>query len=488
MKNILLVEPRSPDFNIFSLYKIPRLGLALLGTRAARAGYNVKIVYQESCPLQRRHILEADLVGFSITTSTAPEGYRLARMVRALDAWKDRPTIIVFGGVHATFEPEEALGEGDYVFRGEADPTFVEFLEALKRGERRPRLAGLSWKTEGGAHHEPLSGRPVDMDSLPSPDWSLFEGYRPRVGAVMTSRGCPHDCSFCSVTAMLGRGYRMRSLDLVMQDLGQIRNRSVFFYDDHFASNPERTKDLLRRIIAERGRTHRVKRFSAQVRAEVARDPELLKLMRRAGLRQLFIGFESVNPRSLELYNKHQNLKDIDEAVRAIHRQGIWIHGMFVFGSDADTPETFEETVRFCNRNKMETVQYLVLTPLPGTRHYRELKAQNRIISRQWGRFDAFNTVYLPARMTPYQLQHGMLAAMKRFYAPRRALPWLLRLQPWIAFLHLAGWVILRLWIWKNRGRLRLMREDARHVFQPERRGVRPAAGRSRLSAQAFRS
>jgi radical SAM superfamily enzyme YgiQ (UPF0313 family) len=471
MKNILLVEPKSPDFNIFSLYKIPRLGLALLGTQAARAGYDVKIVYQESTPLKRRQILEADLVGFSITTSTAPEGYRLARMVRALDAWKPKPTVIVFGGVHATFESEEALQESDYVLRGEADMTFVSFLDALRKGERRPRLAGLSWKTGGGAHHEPLSKRPVGMDVLPSPDWSLFEGYRPRVGAVMTSRGCPHDCSFCSVTAMLGRRYRMRSLDLVMQDLSQTRSKNVFFYDDHFAANPERTKQLLRRIIAERGKTHHVKRFSAQVRVEVGKDPEMLELMRRAGLRQLFIGFESVNPRSLELYNKHQDLKDVGEAIRAIHRHGIWIHGMFVLGSDADTLATFEETPRFCIRHRLETVQYLVLTPLPGTRHYRELEEQNRIISREWNRYDAFNAVYVPEKMTPYQLQKGMLAAMKRFYAPRSVLLWLLRAQPWITFLHLAGWAILRLWIWKNRRRLHSMREDARNIFLPERLG-----------------
>jgi len=488
MKNILLVEPRSPDFNIFSLYKIPRLGLALLGTQAAQAGYDVKIVYQESSALRRRQILEADLVGFSITTSTAPEGYRLAAMVRALDAWKEKPTIIVFGGVHATFEPEEALRCADYVFRGEADMTFVPFLDALKRGEPHPRLEGLSWKTEEGVHHEPPAASPVDMDVHPSPDWSLFEGYRPQVGAVMTSRGCPHDCSFCSVTAMLGRKYRTRSLDLVMQDLSQIRNRSVFFYDDHFASNPARTKELLRRIIAERGKTHNVKRFSAQVRVEVAKDPELLQLMRQAGLRQLFIGFESVNPQSLVLYNKHQSLKDIDEAIRVIHRHGIWIHGMFVLGSDADTLETFEETPRFCRRNKMETVQYLVLTPLPGTRHYRSLEAQKRIICRDWSRYDCFNAVYLPEKMTPYQLQKGMLEAMKRFYTLRSIPRWLIRAQPWVAFLHLAGWVILRLWMGKNRGCLRSMRKDARDLFLPKRKGKRFAAAEGALNPQASRS
>ncbi len=467
MKNILLVEPKSPDFNIYSMFKIPRLGLALLGTAARQAGYNVKIIYQESVPLRVEHIRWADLVGFSITTSTALEGYRLARSVRDLDLQKHRRPI-VFGGVHATFKPEEALKEGDYVLRGEADHTFVPFLDALREGGSLAEIPGLSRKDRNKIIHNPGIEKGVNMDSVLSPDWNLFERYKLKIGAVMTSRGCPYDCSFCSVAVMLGRAYRMRSVDKIMEDLGGIKCRGVFFYDDNFAANKKRTKELLGRIIAERGKTHRVKFFSAQVRADVARDPELLDLMKEAGFITLFMGFESVNQNTLDLYNKKQSLEDIKDSIIEIHKRGINIHGMFVLGSDADDEETLLETAQFALRNKIETVQFLILTPLPGTRQYREFEKEGRIFTYDWKRFDAFNVVFLPLLMTPYQLQMGMIKAMKHFYSRWGILRWLLRGKPYVSALNAYGRRTLNLWIRNNRKLLKSMQADNRELFVPE--------------------
>ncbi len=470
MKNILLVEPKSPDFNIYTMFKIPRLGLALLGTQALQAGYNVKIIYQETVPLTREHIMWADLVGFSIITPTAPEGYRLARMVRALaqHGQKRKPTTIVFGGVHATFMPEESLKEGDYVIRGEADQIFVPFLNALSQGRSILEIPGLSWKEKDTIVHNPMAKERVDMNSLPTPDWSLFEGYTASIGAVMTSRGCPYDCSFCSVTAMLGRQYRMRSVDKIMQDLSQIRCKKVFFYDDHFTANRKRAKELLRRIIDERGKSHHVEIFSAQVRADIARDPEILDLMKDAGFKHLFIGFESVNPRTLELYNKHQTMEDIENSIVEIHKRSIWIHGMFVFGSDADDEKTFVETVEFAIKNLIETVQFLILTPFPGTRQYADFEVQGRMLNYDWASFDGFNPVYLPKLMSPYKLQMCTIKAMSRFYSIRGILRWLLRGQLWIAVMHVYGLWTLKLWALNNRKRIKALRRDSREVFVPE--------------------
>lgn len=466
MKNILLVEPRSPDYNIYSMFKIPRMGLALLGTIADRAGYNIKIIYQEVTPLTSEHIMWADLVGFSLTTSTAPEGYRLARIVRSLD--REKSTIIVFGGVHPTFKPEEALYEGDYVFRGEADRTFVPFLDAIKDRASISDIPGVSWKGERGFIHNPMPAERVDMDSLPTPDWSLFEGYTPVTGMIMTSRGCPHDCSFCSVTSMLGRKYRTRSIDNVIKDLSEVECKTVFFFDDHFTANKKRAKELCRRIIDERGKTHNIKNFSAQVRSDIARDPELLDLMKEAGFHHLYIGFESINPTTLELYNKHQSLEDIEYSITEIRKRGIWIHGMFVLGSDADGPETFSETVRFAQKNRIETVQFLILTPLPGSRLYEEFETDGRMLSYDWVRFDAFNAVFLPKLLTPYELQVGAVKAMKKFYSLPSAFRWLFRRQPWIALLHAYAWWTIKFWSWNNRQRIKALRKDSREIFIPE--------------------
>jgi radical SAM superfamily enzyme YgiQ (UPF0313 family) len=473
IKNILLVEPRSADANIFSKFQAPRMGLAVLAAKARKAGYNVRAVFQEKVPLARRHLLWADLVGFSILTSTAPEGYRLARLVRALDFRRGTRTPIVFGGVHATFRPEEALDVGDYVLRGEADDTWVPFLHALESQDPGAfdGVAGLSYRRGADVAHNPLPS-PVDLDQVPTPDWSVFEGMHRGApgsyGVAMTSRGCPHDCRFCSVTPMFGRSYRARSIDRVLEDLGATTRRHVFFYDDHFAASPRRTKELLRRIIAERGRTHRVRSFSAQVRVDTARDAELLDLFAAAGFTTLYLGFESVNPETLKLYRKGQTVGDSESAIREIHRRGIAVHGMFVFGSDADSPAVFRATQDFARRMRLETVQFLILTPLPGSELYDDLEQANRIWNRDWTRYDAHSAVYVPERMTPHELQAGTVRAMLTFYSPWEALMWLVRGRPRVAALRLGGWLTLLGWAWRHRRELRTMRNDSRELLLPD--------------------
>ncbi|MBN2531761.1 MAG: B12-binding domain-containing radical SAM protein [Spirochaetales bacterium] len=468
IKNVLLVEPKSPDFNIFSLYKIPRMGLAILGTLSRQAGYNVRIIYQQVTPLTYKHILWADIIGISITTSTAPEGYRLAQIARAICRQKEKETRIIFGGVHATFIPEEAMKYGDYVLRGEADNTFVPFLDALGNKESLKEIPGLSWRIGDRIVHNPSRQQEVDMNSVPTPDWSLFVNYKLSTGVVMTSRGCPYNCSFCSVTAMLGHKYRMRSEDLIMQDLASINNKHVFFYDDNFAANKKRTKSLLKRIIQERNITHHVQTFSAQVRVDVARDAELLDLMKKAGFIIFFIGFESINPQTLKLYNKEQTLMDIKDAINEIHKRNIAIHGMFVFGSDADGKETFKETLSFVKQNKVDTVQFLIITPLPGTKHFEQLDNEQRILCYEWDRYDAFNTVFLPKRMSPYHLQIWTIKAMKGFYTITRILKNLIKGRLLFAFFYAYGWLTLVKWSKKNKQILKKLQEDSIRVFVPE--------------------
>ncbi|MBN1411869.1 MAG: B12-binding domain-containing radical SAM protein [Spirochaetales bacterium] len=468
MQNILLVEPQSSDFNIFSMFKIPRMGLAILGTQARKAGYSVRIIYQESTAFTNEQIMWADLIGFSIITSTAPEGYRMANMVKALNSSRVKPAIIIFGGVHATFKPEEALSNGDYVLRGEADNTFVPFLDALKENKSPSHISGLSYKNDKNQIiHNPLSLKKVDMNTIPTPDFSLFENYKPTIGIVMTSRGCPYNCSFCSVTEMLGHKYRMRSIDRVMEDVASLKSENVFFYDDHFTADRKRTKQLLIKLIEFRETKRIYHKYSAQVRSDIARDPEMLTLMKKAGFQTLYIGFESVNPQTLLLYNKGQTLNDIEKSIEAIHSHGIEIHGMFVFGSDADGPETFKETLLFAKKTRIETVQFLILTPLPGTPFYKELETHGRILYYDWDRFDAFNATFLPKKMSPYELQVGTLSAMKKFYSPLRAFNNLIHGDLRLFLLRLYGRITLYKWGKNNKKRIRTLKKDSHEVFIP---------------------
>ena len=217
MKKICLIEPKSADYHIFSRFKLPRLGLPLLGETLKKKGYDVTIYNQENRELDYLDICDADLAGISITTSTAPEGYRIARLLKTLSGGR---LPIVFGGVHATFKPGEALEHGDYVLCGEADEVFPGIIDGLCSGE-----------IKSGAIHTELV---KDLDALPFPDFGLIKDFSPDIIPIQTSRGCPYNCTFCSVTPMFGKQYRTFSIGYVLEMLSRYGNRFVFFYDDNF--------------------------------------------------------------------------------------------------------------------------------------------------------------------------------------------------------------------------------------------------------------
>ncbi|MEJ2254345.1 MAG: radical SAM protein [Nitrospirota bacterium] len=183
--------------------------------------------------------------------------------------------------------------------------------------------------------------------------------------------------------------------------------------DDNFTANKARTKELLRAMIAEKFNYC----WSAQVRTDVARDEELLGLLADAGCETVQIGFESVNPKTLEAFNKKQNLDEIVESIRKVHDYGIKIHGMFVFGSDLDTVDTIKQTADFAIKHRIDTIQFMMLTPLPGTPFFTEMKDSDRLLHTQWDKYDAHHVVYKPLLMTPQALHMESLKAMGRFYS-----------------------------------------------------------------------
>ena len=213
---------------------------------------------------------------------------------------------------------------------------------------------------------------------------------------------------------MFGRKYRFKSIEKIIEELSTATSGSfVFFIDDNFTANKKRTKELLRRIIALGLKFN----WSAQVRSDAASDPELLDLMKRSGCENVFIGFESVNKKTLELFNKKQGVDDIIRAVEAFHARKIRIHGMFVFGSDMDDAAAIRETQSFARKMHLESVQFLILTPLPGTPVYEEFKEHGRLLHSDWSKYDAQHTVYRPALMSPSELQRETFKAMAKFYS-----------------------------------------------------------------------
>jgi len=417
---IVFIEPAASEANVYSKIHMPLLGPVYLGTILKNRGHQVE-VYNENVYRPDYSRLEADLVGISILTSTAERGYEIAR--------KFPKEKVIIGGVHASLLPQEALQFSRQVVVGEAEDLIVDIVE--------------------GRRKEPIvQGQLVrDLDSLPFPDFSLIKGYKlpSRVMPVSTSRGCPFDCSFCSVTKLFGRTYRFRSADSVIEELQSRKTRSFFFCDDNFTAHPKRTTRLLEMMIKKETRS-----WTCQVRCDAAKNDGLLSLMARAKCSVVCVGFESVNIKSLQAYRKKQTLSDIVDAIRVFHKNRIKIHGMFVLGSDEDNHNTVWETLKFALKQKIDTIQMMILTPLPGTKTFDQLNQQKRIFSHDWSLYDGQHVVFAPKLISARQLQENVSKAYIRFYSLSQVFLYLAKLRLRNAFFRLMGYRIIRQWLRLN--------------------------------------
>lgn len=448
--NITLIEPGSPDWHVFSDFPLPRLGLPIISSILKKEGHSVDIFCEDLSEINYKKAYSSDLIGISTITSTAPRAYKIAR------EFKEMGIPVTIGGPHATFRPEEALTYGHYCVRQEGEETIKELVEALENKGELSNIKGLSYIDDGKFKHNPDRPLLCELDSIPFSDIDGIIGHeRMRIFPIQTSRGCPFNCSFCSVTPMFGKKYRMRSIDSVIAEIEYRKQRDIFFYDDNFASDKERTKRLLEKM-AQLGISP--KSWTAQVRIDVAKDEELLKLAKTTHCLFFYIGFESINPESLKEYKKGQTLGEIKEGIEIIHRFGMRIHGMFVLGSDSDKEETIRETVDFAKRHKIDTVQFLILTPLPGTRTFNELDREGRIFTYDWSLYDGMNVVYQPKNMTPYQLQLGNMKALRKFYSLRSIIKLFLKFKPLNAILRYYGRRIRRKWEAKHKNALKKLK------------------------------
>jgi len=425
MKKLVLIEPKAPNLHIFSGMSLPRLGSILLGTLANEMGWDVQVVIEEQHNIEWDEIASSTLVGISTITPTAPRAFAIADRVRELNI------PVIMGGPHVTFLPDEALEHSDFVIRGEGEIAFQKFLEVIETKGNFNKVPNLSWKDGDTIIHNEKAESCTDLDTLPFPDYSLVKGKTlfmagKRILPLQTSRGCPFDCSFCSVTGMFGRKYRYRSTENILAEMRlHNKKRNYFFiYDDNFMANPRRARELLKAMAQEKFKF----KWSTQVRTDVAQNPDLIELMKKAGCHTVFIGFESVNPHSLKSIQKKQSVEDMNLAARTFRKAGINVHGMFILGLDDDKPSTVRETIRFAKKNLISSAQFLILAPLPGTRQYDSLKSEGRILFTDWSLYDAHHVVYDPKNFTMVALQKAQILTHKKFYSlretVRRLLHW----------------------------------------------------------------
>lgn len=336
----------------------------------------------------------ADLVAISAQTASAPRAYEIA------DAFRARGVPVVMGGMHPSALPEEAGQHADAVVVGEAENQWAQVLTDFAAGHPQPLYRAAE--------------RPV-LTNLPLPRWDLLRRERYLLtNLVQTARGCPHACSFCSVSSVFGRRYRFRPIGEVIEEIRALKLRSVAIYDDNLVGRPARARELCEALMPLKVR------WVGQGDLSVAEDEELLQLMARSGCLAMFVGIESLSQESLDGAHKHPNLGlDLERAVAKIHRHGIDLVGAFVFGLEGDYPDIFARTVSFAERVKLAAAQFTVLTPFPGTPIHDQLQAEGRIMTGDWSQYTMGNVVYAPKHMTASQLAAGRNYAYRRFYSLR---------------------------------------------------------------------
>ncbi|MGB9887251.1 MAG: B12-binding domain-containing radical SAM protein [Moorellales bacterium] len=342
-----------------------------------------------------------DVVGITVMTATAPRAYEIARQFRS------RGVKVVLGGSHPTALPEEAIQHADSVVIGEAEGLWEQLLEDLERGRLKPFYRHQTAPTLGG---------------LPFPRLDLLQGRYLLKQVYQTTRGCPHNCAFCSVSLVMGRKYRHRPVEEVVEEVRRSPARVIGFLDDNIVGDPAYARELFR-ALAPLG-----KKWISQGTVKMAEDEALLRQAADSGCLALFVGLESVNEESLRSMRKTFNhIERYARLVERFHAHGIMIIGSFVFGFDEDDCSVFQRTLSFIEEAKIDFAQFSVLTPLPGTELFAKLTQEERIFSYDWSKYDFAHVVYRPARMTPQELQEGYNYVFRSFYTWPRVLKGVLR-------------------------------------------------------------
>ncbi len=420
-RKVRLIEPGGRLGRPFNpwLARWPLLGPITLASILQRSGYDVA-VYNENIsgplpesPQAYADVCSADVVGISIMTPTAGRGYALADRIKA-----DSPgATIVFGGVHASFVPDEAAQHGDVVVRGEGETV----IEAIARGQI----------TSGIIQASPLA----DLDFIPTLDHRLVRdfhrlrtwGGQPNELPVMASRGCPYGCTYCSVTRMFGRKVRRQSPRKVHEDLcryAERGHRRLFFYDDNLVSDREWSRQLLEMIqplgLRFYAQTRADFHWRDAVRTEV--DKDLLTAMKLAGADVLCIGYETIDDKAASDWGKgyrgERPLRQrLMQDTEILHDNGFWIHGMFVLGPQ-HTQADADGIVDFARDSAMESIQISVLTPFPGTLLFDQMRPHLLFTEfpGDWDFYDGTHCVYDNSALGLEGLSSELLRAHRRFY------------------------------------------------------------------------
>ena len=387
-----LTEATSPHFRPIKYSLFPPLGLATLA--AYCDPHDQLVVHDEHVePLCLDD--EPELVVIQVYITNARRAYQIA------DHYREKGAFVCLGGLHVSSLPEEAAAHADALFVGPGEETFPLFLKDFVAKVPKKRYVSSV---------RSLVGIPPIRRDLIKRELYLVPN------SIVVTRGCPHHCTFCYKDAFFegGKGFYVQQVDDALAEIERLPGRHLYFLDDHLFGN--------RRFAAElfEGMKGMGRLFQGAATVDSILRGDIVERAVAAGLRSIFIGFESLDPEVLKLSNKAHNLgRDYQHAIRRLDDLGVMINGSFVFGLDGDTHDVFSRTVDWAVSQGLTTSTFHIATPYPGTAFFKEIESQGRLLHRDWDRYDTRQTVFRPKTMTPQQLDDGYWRAYREFYSWR---------------------------------------------------------------------
>ncbi len=387
--NIYIIAPNQDGTtHTRNALRIPQIALQYLAALTPPQ-HNILAIEEEDEPINFEY--DCDLVALSFMTASAIRAYQVAR------EFKRRGKTVVMGGVHPTVLPDEALLFADSVVIGEAEGVWAQLLEDFENGRLKRK------------YHHPAP----DLSKYPLPRRDIIQ-YRNiyKMTPVVTTRGCPYNCEFCSVHEVFGRKLRHVPVDMVVRDINNADTPNIIFLDDNIMGRREYSKQLFRAISPLK------KRWAGQASIGFVRDSELADLAVDSGCAGLFIGFETVSEEKMKTMPKMFNkLEETEKAIEKLQRKGIHVHASMVVGFDEDPESIFEDTIDFLIRNKIGSVSFNILTPYPGTQVYRRMEQEGRLLTRDWRYYNHCTVTYQTKNITPQELTIKNKEIEKRFYS-----------------------------------------------------------------------
>jgi len=391
MKKLLLINPvgQASGYLLSKFSTIPPLGLAYIAA-VTPPDWEIKIADENFCQLETEN---ADLVGISAFTSNINRAYEIAR------SYRQRGIKVVIGGIHASMLPDEALQFADAVVVGEAELIWAKVLKDFENN----RLAGK------------YLGPRVDLtrNSI-KPRRDLIDP-RYKFHSIQTSRGCPFDCNFCTVSKYLGKEYRQRSAQDVLDEMQEIEGRYLFFLDDNLIGHSRESIKRAKEIFTGMIKLGLKKKWWMQTSIDSTKDAEVLKLAAKAGCMFAFIGFETISEVTLKDMKKGINLKigvdNYKKVVKALHSHGIGVVGAFIIGNDQESPLYYKQLAKFLVRSGIDVVQMAILTPLPGTAFMGQVKKEGGLMYQNfpsdWDKYRLSYVVRKPQGVEPETIYIG---------------------------------------------------------------------------------